>query len=168
AQTASQLDYQDELERQYEKRIEGILSRVVGDGHVVAKVQADLDFSQVRETQTLYDPDGEAIRSTEKRNDSMNGVRPGPYGVAGAVSNQPGTPPPANGDIRTDTNKNYDVTNYEIPKTVKMITNPVGTIKRLSVAVLVDGQQVKGAAKGQDQTKDVAWSQDKLKEFSDL
>src|SRR6185437_5435527 len=156
AQTATQLDFQEKLEQDYEKRIEGILSRVVGDGHVVAKVQADLDFSQVHETQTLYDPDGEAVRSTEKRVDSMNGVRPGPYGVAGAASNTPGTPPPANGDIRTDTNKNYDVTNYEVPKTVKLINQPIGAIKRLSVAVLVDGQQVKSVTKGgQDQVKDV-------------
>src|SRR5690349_9250823 len=90
AATATQLDFQAKVESDLEGRVEAILSRVVGDGHVVAKVTAELDFSQVNETQTTYDADGSAIRSVEKHNDSMNGTRPGPYGVAGNASNAPG------------------------------------------------------------------------------
>ncbi|MGK5088604.1 flagellar basal-body MS-ring/collar protein FliF, partial [Bdellovibrionota bacterium FG-2] len=58
AATATQLDYQQKVENDVEKRVEAMLSRVVGDGHVVAKVTADIDFSQVNETQTTYDADG--------------------------------------------------------------------------------------------------------------
>lgn len=169
AATANQLDFQQKVEQDYEHRIETLLSRVVGDGHIVAKVTADLDFAQVNETQTTYDADGAAIHSTEKRLDTMNGVRPGPAGVSGAVSNAPGTPPPANGEIRTDTNKDFSVVNYDVPKTVRQVSKPTGQVKRLSVAVLVDGKQVRSVGKdGISQVKNEAWSADKLKEFEDL
>lgn len=169
AASATQLDFQQKVEQEYERRIEAILSRVVGEGHVVAKVSADLDFSQVNETQTMYDSDGAAVRSTEKRSDTMNGVRPGPAGAAGAVSNQPGTPGAGAGEIRTDTNKDYNVVNYEIPKTVRQVSRPTGSVKRLSVAVLVDGKTIKNVTKdGKTETKNEAWSADKLKELGDL
>ena len=169
AATANQLDFQQKVEQDYEKRIETLLSRVVGDGHVVAKVTADLDFAQVNETQTTYDADGSAVLSTEKRTDVMNGTRPGPYGVTGAVSNQPGTPPPANGEIRTDTNKDYNVINYKVPQTVRQTSHPTGSVKRLSVAVLVDGKNIKSIGKdGITQVKSEAWSAEKIKEFEDL
>jgi flagellar M-ring protein FliF len=169
AATASQLDFQQKVEQDYEKRIEEILSRVVGEGHVVAKVTADLEFSQVHETQTTYDADGEALLSSEKHTDKMNMVRPGPYGVAGAASNQPGQPPAANGDVKNDTDKNNETLNYKVPQTVKSTVHPTGGVKRISVAVLVDGKSTKVVGKdGVTQAKNEAWSADKLKEFEDL
>jgi flagellar M-ring protein FliF len=170
AATASQLDFQTKVEEDYQKRIEEILSRVVGEGHVVAKVSADLEFSQVHQTQTTYDADGSAVLSEEKHTDKMNMVRPGPYGVAGANANAPGTPPPSNGDVKSDTDKNVSTINYKIPQTITQTTKPTGGVKRLSVAVLVDGKQVKTAGKdgAAAQVKNEAWSADKLKEFEDL
>ncbi|MGZ3688467.1 MAG: flagellar basal-body MS-ring/collar protein FliF, partial [Bdellovibrionota bacterium] len=159
AATASQLDFQQKVEMDMEKRIEEILGRVVGDGRVVAKVSAELDFNQTHETQTLYDGDGSAVRSVEKRSESMNGTRPGPYGLAGASSNQPGTPPAANGDIHNETVKTNEVTNNEIPQTVRKTTKQVGAIKRLSVAVVVDGHTVRTVGKdGAVQSKVEAWT----------
>ncbi len=172
AATASQLDMQQKIEGDYEKRIETILSRVVGDGHVVAKVTADLDFDQVNETQTLVDADGAAVVSVEKRNDSMVGSRPGPQGLAGGASNTPGQPPGANGgDIKSETTKSNEVTNYQVPQTVRRTTHPVGSVKRLSVAVLVDGKQVRAPASADGkagESKVEAWSPERLKEFEDL
>lgn len=169
AATASQIDLQRKKEEDLEKSIEGLLSRVVGDGHVVAKVTADLDFAQVNETQTTYDQEGSAIRSVEKRNENMDGTRPGPYGVAGALSNQPGAPPAANGEVHNQTNKANEVTNYEVPQTIRRTTHPTGGIKRLSVAVVVDGHQIKVTGKdGVVQSKVEAWPAEKLKEFEDI
>jgi flagellar M-ring protein FliF len=170
AATASQLDFQTKVEEDYQKRIEEILSRVVGEGHVVAKVSADLEFSQVHQTQTTYDADGSAVLSEEKHTDKMNMVRPGPYGVAGANANAPGTPPPSNGDVKSDTDKAVETVNYKIPQTITQTTKPTGGVKRLSVAVLVDGKQIKTAGKdgAPSQVKNEAWSAEKLKEFEDL
>ena len=169
AATASQLDFQQKIEEDYEKRIENILSRVVGDGHVVAKVSADLDFSQVSETQVVYDQDGSAIHSVEKHLDTMTGTRPGPYGIAGAQSNQPGMPPAANGAITNDTRKDNETTNYDVPTTTRRTTRPYGSVKRLSVAVLVDGKTTKSVGKdGVVQSKVDAWPAEKLAEFESL
>jgi flagellar M-ring protein FliF len=126
-------------------------------------------FSQVHETQTTYDADGEALLSSEKHIDKMNMVRPGPYGVAGAASNQPGQPPAANGDVRNNTDKDNETLNYKVPQTVKSTVHPTGGVKRLSVAVLVDGKTTKIMGKdGVSQAKNEAWSADKLKSFEDL
>lgn len=169
--TATQLEFQERLESDLEKRIETVLARVVGDGHVVAKVTADLDFAQVNETETVYDQDGSAVRSVEKRNDLMNGSRPGPYGVPGNIANTPGLPPTQNqaGYAISKTTKMNEVTNYEVPQTVRKTTRALGNIKRLSVAVLVDGKISKIVGKdGVITTKSENWSEEKIKEFEDI
>jgi len=168
--TASHLDFQQKIEHDYEKRIETMLSHVVGEGHVVAKVSAEIDFSSSNETQTTYDADGGAIRSVEKRNDSMNGVRPAPYGAAGAVSNTPGQQTAANvGEVKNETVKTNEVMNYEVPQTVRHTTHPSGSVKKLSVAVMVDGKTTKTAQKdGTILAKVDPWPPEKLKEFEDV
>jgi flagellar M-ring protein FliF len=172
AATASQLDFQQKVETDLERRVEALLSRVVGEGRVVAKVTADLDFAQVNETQTTYDQDGSAIRSTEKRNDSAAGTRPAPGGVAGAQSNLPNADGNGAGgrpEIKTDTNKAQEFTNYEVPQTVRRTTKPSGGIKKLSVAVMVDGKTIKSTDKeGKVLSKVEAWGPEKLKEFEDV
>src|SRR5690606_30148316 len=64
--SATQLDFKRGLEKKYESQVEDMLSRVVGEGSAVVRVYADLDFSRVSETQTLYDADGSAVRSELK------------------------------------------------------------------------------------------------------
>jgi flagellar M-ring protein FliF len=168
AATASQLDFQQKIEGEMEKRIESILGRVVGDGHVVAKVSADLDFSQVSETQTIVDGDSAAPISVEHRVETLQGTRPGPIGAVGTTSNSPGQPPATN-QITNDTNKNHEVTNYEVPKTVRHTTRPTGIQRRLSVAVVVDGKQVRTTDKdGKTLSKVEPWPPEKLKEFEDI
>lgn len=170
AATANNLDFEQKVESDYEHRIENILNRIVGEGHVVAKVTADLDFSQVAETQTIVDGDSSAIISMEKRSENMNGTRPGPMGLSGAVSNRPDQPPAANGgEVHTETGKNNEVTNYEVPKTIRRTTKPTGTVKRLSVAVLIDGKQVRTTGKdGVVQSKVEDWPVERIKEFEGL
>jgi flagellar M-ring protein FliF len=169
AATASQLDFQQRLENDFERRIEGILARVVGEGRVVAKVNADLDFSQTNETQTIYDGDGASIRSVEKRSDSMSGSRPGPQGPAGATANTPGQPQQGSSTIKNDTQRQHETVNYEIPQTIRKTQRPIGTVKRISVAVVVDGKSTKAVNKeGKAETKIEPWAPEKLKEFEDL
>ena len=166
AATATQLDFRQKFEGELEKRIEAMLSRVVGEGKVVARVSADLDFSQVNETQTIFDADGSAVRSVSKNTETMQGSRPGPQGPAGATSNLPGQPPAPTQGTRTDTNHNNEVTNYEVPQTVRKTMRPSGGIKRLSVAVMVDGKPVRTVgADGVAKIETQAWSVEKMAEL---
>ncbi len=168
--TMSQLEFRDKIESEVESRIEAILSRVVGDGRVTAKVNAEVDFSQVAETQTAYDAEGATIRSKESDVQTMEGTRPGPVGIAGVQSNQPGQPPAANaGQVRNDTRKNREIVNMAVPQTVRTVRKPTWNVQKLSVAVLVDGKPIKTTDKdGNVQTKVEAWSPEKLAEFEKL
>jgi flagellar M-ring protein FliF len=168
ALTATQIEMRQKLERDMEGRIEDMLAHVVGSGRVVARVSADLDFSQVNETQTLYDQEGAAVRSSEKNSQSMEGSRPGPRGPAGATANTPGNGPELqNPEIRNNTNRVNEVVNYAVPQTVRTTTRSPGSVRKLSVAVVVDARQVKVAGKdGEPATvKSEPWSAEKLQEF---
>ena len=167
--TANQMEFKTKLEQDLEKRVQSMLAHIVGEGRVVATVSTELDFSQVSETQTIYDADGSAVRSVQKDNRSMEGTRPGPYGLAGATSNTPGAPPAANAQVRSDTKQNNEVVNYEVPQTIRRMTRPSGTIKKMSVAVVVDGKLVKTKDKeGVVLSKVEPWAPEKLKEFEDI
>jgi flagellar M-ring protein FliF len=171
AATATQLDYKQKVEQDLEKRIEDMLARVVGDGRVVARVSADVDFSSSNETQTTYDQDGSAVRSVQRDQKVMEGSRPGPYNniAAGAQANLPGQAPAQNPQVRSNTNVNAEVTNYEVPQTVRRTNRAPGTLRKLSIAVVVDGKTTKSQDKdGKVLSKVEPWSPEKLKEFENL
>ena len=140
ALSGDELSYQFTLEKERKERIEAILGRVVGPDHVIARVTAFLDFKHSESTAEVFDPDATAIRSqhTHARTSSRSGVATG--GVAGVDANLPGraaaptpTPTPKGENDRDET------VNYEVTKTVTRTVAPVGQIKRLTAAVLVDG-----------------------------
>jgi flagellar M-ring protein FliF len=164
--TATQMETRQKYERDLESSIEGMLSRVVGEGHVVARVSADLDFSQIAETQTIYDQEGSAIRSIDKNTQSMEGSRPNPGGVAGAASNTPGQTGPVNSEIKNNTSRTNEVVNYAVPQTVRTTTRQPGLLKKLSIAVMVDGKPIRETGKdGVVVSKTEAWPAEKLQEF---
>ena len=166
--TSEQADFKRKLEEEYQRRVEDILGKVVGAGHVKVEVSADLDFSTVSEQQTILDQDGATIHSSQKTNESMDATRPGASGAPGATSNTPGEQPSvvAQNGIKNNTNKTNEVLNYDIPKTIRTTNRPVGSVKKLSVAVLVDGKITKTTnADGKVESKNEAWSADKVKEF---
>lgn len=166
AMTSTQIEFKGLFEREIEKRVEEMLARVVGDGKVVAKVNADLDFSTVKEKKTSYDADGSAVVSTQVNTQSMEGSKPAPQGLPGAQSNLPtGVQNPPTAVKISDTKVNNQVTNYNVPTTVVETAKGPGQLKRLSVAVVVDGKPVKTVKDGVSQTKTEPWSEEKLKEF---
>lgn len=175
AQNASQLDYTLKVENDYERRIEELLSPIVGEGKVVAKVTTDIDFSQSNETQTTLDSEGAAVLSKEQFTQSADGSRPLPGGQPGVASNVPPgqTPGPASvatgNVIKSDTKRDNSVTNYEVPKTIRRTIGSTGGIKKISVAVVLDGKTVKSTDKdGVVQSKVEPWSPEKLKEFETI
>lgn len=167
--SASQMEFRQTVEREMERRVEEMMARVVGDGHVVARVTADLDFSSVTERQTTYDQDGSAVRSQQTNNQSMEGFRPTASGVVGAQSNLPLAGQQPSSVRTTDTKVNGGITNYAVPETVKTTTRNPGAIKKISVAVVVDGKLTKTKDKdGVIQSKTEAWAPEKLKEFEEV
>jgi len=155
----TQLKYVRELEVSYIKRIEAILDPVAGAENVHAQVAADVDFSQTEQMAETYKPNPSqdaAIRSQQTA--ESGSTSPGATGVPGALSNQP--PAPATAPITTpaapgtpgaaatataaqplNSTRNATV-NYELDKTVKHTKGGGGSIKRLSVAVVVNNKKI--------------------------
>ncbi len=141
--TANRLAVESSLNRKYEQQIEEILKRVVGEGKVIAKVSANLDFTESYETHTSYDNENTAVFSEVSNTQQLHGSRPSPQGIPGARSNLPGeNPQPGIPETRNDVDKKLVTRNYNVPKKVTNSKKPTAEMKVLSVAVMVDGKQI--------------------------
>ena len=129
--------YQTELEEMFVLRIESMLERVLGPGHAVARVSVDLDRASVEETRETYDPDATAVRSERRTTESTKeGMAMGIPGVDATLTNEPAPEEPAGGP--KSEREDAQLT-YEISKQVSRRTETLGAVKKLSVAVLIDG-----------------------------
>jgi len=138
--TGSQMEYQRTLEKDIETRIQTMLERIVGANKAVVRVSSVLDFRKVETTEERYDPNSQVVRSEQRGQEKANGVNGVSGGVPGVQSNVPegADQEPAQTSSSTNQTKNETV-NYEISRTVSRIVESTGSIKQLSVAVLVDG-----------------------------
>ncbi|RUR10540.1 flagellar basal-body MS-ring/collar protein FliF [Legionella sp. km772] len=150
-------DYRQSLEQQYAQKIQDILTPIFGIGRVKVKVSADIDFTSYEQTQELFNPELPALRSEQTMEEKRNSTG-GAGGVPGTLSNLPqpttggrnqaaggraqvnsslqtGAQGVDNRDTRTQSTKNF-----ELDKTISHTKNQPGTIKRLTVAVLVDNK----------------------------
>jgi len=155
---AQQLQYVNQIESGYAKRIFALLEPVVGRENLRATVTADVDFSQSEATSEEFRPNQGANASTAIRSqqttEQSGGAPLQASGIPGAASNQPPLPATApitgaaqplqtaqlgaaGGNSRRDA-----VTNYEVDKTVRVTRNATGTVKRLNAAVVVNNRSV--------------------------
>ncbi|CBG40442.1 flagellar basal-body MS-ring/collar protein FliF [Helicobacter mustelae] len=138
---AAQLKYKQNIERALEAKILNILSPVVGgEDKVVAKVNADFDFSQRKSLQEIYDPNN-VVRSEQNLEEKREGAQEKQIGgVPGAVSNIGPVQGLDSQNGREKYEKTQNTTNYEVGKTVNEIKGEFGVLTRLSAAVVVDGR----------------------------
>jgi flagellar M-ring protein FliF len=139
--TGSQLEYQRTVEKDIESRIQTMLERIVGANKAVVRVSSILDFRKIETTEERYDPNSQVVRSEQRGQDKANGVNGvSSGGVPGVQSNVPEGA--AQEPVQTSSNNNQtknETVNYEISRTVSRVVEASGSIKQLSVAVLVDG-----------------------------
>lgn len=134
----------DEMRLKYEQRliraVEDMVGRIVGYGNVRASITADLDFDRVSTNEELFDPETQVARSTQtieenniEREDNEKNV---------SVENNL---PAVGNDLFVDnapsleSSRTEETTNFEISKTIRNVIRESGEVRRLSVAVLVDG-----------------------------
>lgn len=132
------------FESRMARRVEDLLAQTVGYGNARAEVSAELDFDRVTTSEEIYDPEGQVLRSTattEELNESSDS-----QGVD-TVSIGNNLPDADFGGDSSNTssergNRSQTTENYEISRTKRTHVKAVGSVKRLSVAVLVDGNYV--------------------------
>ncbi len=152
---ATQLKYVRQIEQDYVKRIEDILSPITGAQNIRAQVTANLDFSVSEQTSENFKPNQPpnqaAVRSLQSSETKDLAKNVG--GVPGALSNQPPVPatapivspasavPGASASDSSNSHKEL-TTNYEVDRTIQHTRMPTGNIKRLSVAVVLNNRSV--------------------------
>lgn len=154
------LAYQREVEHNLEMRAQDLLDKTIGKDKAMVRVSATLDFAKVEKTQELFDADDPVVRSEQVNQESSGSDTTG--GVPGVQSNLQGNEFQANA-ATPPSNKNSRTTNYEISKTISRVINPIGTINKLSVSVLVadktkqddSGQAVAAEARSGEELKSI-------------
>lgn len=169
--SSKQFEYKKNIEEHLRRRIENILSPLVGNEGMSAQISADVDFTVTEKTQEMFNPDSTAVRSeqTQEENSTLNKVQ----GVPGALSNQPPptgvAPEVASGQEKQSnpssgsTNKSA-TRNFELDKTITHTRLATGALRRLSVAVVVDNKKINVDGKQIQQV----YSQEDLNQLREL
>jgi flagellar M-ring protein FliF len=158
-------DMRVEFEQTQARKIEDLLDKTLGAGKARAQVSAEMDFDRITTSSEVYDPDSQVARSTQTTSDETSAAEGGSQPVT-IANNLPANPaqianPNAGGGSNNKNSHNEETVNYEINKTVRNQIREGGQIRRLSVAVVVDGSYKTEEAKADDKNKDKAKEGDK-------
>ncbi len=130
------LSFQGNLAR----KIEELLEKTVGPGKVRAEVSAEMDFDRISTSEETFDPDGQVVRSTQSVEESVSSKEAdtsAPVSVGGSLPDSNTETDSANSSATES--RTEETVNFEVSKKVVNHVREPGLLKRLSVAVLVDG-----------------------------
>lgn len=139
-------DRQASHEKRLKAEVEGIVASVVGRGRARVQVVVDLDNQRVQQTSESFDPESRVVRSTQTRNEQNSAASAGDGAVSVANELPGGQRRAEPAAPRNQSQKQEETVNYEISRTTRTETLEAGRVKRLSVAVLVDGAYQRNAA----------------------
>jgi flagellar M-ring protein FliF len=127
-------------ENRMARTIEQLLEKSVGMGKVRAEVSADMDFSRLSTTEETYDPEGQVVRSTQTVDEDAQSTEAEGTPPVTVATNLPDQGAGAEGArATTQETRSEETVNFEISKKVTNHIREFGEVRRISVAVLVDG-----------------------------
>ena len=129
-------------ENRLRQRLEDMLANVVGPGRARVEVTAEVDMNRSTRTSETFDPESQVVRSTQLREENSSASGPGSQQVSVANELPGASQQTAEGGMGEAASTLEEVTNYEISRVTETAVNEAGAIKRLSVAVVVDGVYV--------------------------
>ena len=159
-------EYRINYEKRLAETIQNLLERSVGLGKVKAEVHAEIDFDRVVTNQEKYDPEGQVARSVQSVSESEKSNEKAADGNVSVGAQLPAAQAGAGASAQneSDRTRSEETTNFEISKQVINSVRETGTVKRLSVAVLVDGLYTGEAGKETYAPR----SEEELKKFEQL
>lgn len=137
---ASAEEARNQTEAQLQARIKDIVEGVVGPGAARVQVTAEIDHSRSTTQEQRFDPDGQVVRSMSTNGSESTDTTGAADGGATATNNIPGGEAPGAGAVGSRDTENTETTNYEISNTTTTTIREAGEVKRLAVAVAVDGR----------------------------
>jgi flagellar M-ring protein FliF len=132
-------DRKTEVEAQIAKTIKEMIDGVLGPGKARVNVTAEIDLNRITVQEEKFDPDGQVVRSESTNEASTSESKADDTGGVTATQNIPGGSPAGFQALGSKTGSNDTVTNYEISKSVRTEVTEPGTVKKLAVAVAIDG-----------------------------
>ena len=133
-----------QVQDQLRNQITDLLTGVVGPGRARVQVSAELEMNRVTQTSDVYDPESQVVRSTQSRSQESESQERRPNAGVSVGNELPTATADANTPDETEATANTEeVVNYEISRTTTTQVQEAGAVKRLSVAVLVDGTYIK-------------------------
>lgn len=139
-------------EAQLQARIKELVEGVVGAGAARVTVTADIDRSRSTTQEQRFDPDGQVVRSTATNGSTSQDTTGVPDGAVTAANNVPGGEAGQTTPLGSSRNDQTETTNYEISNTTTTTVKEAGDIRRLSVAVAIDGKWTPPAEAGGEPT----------------
>ena len=172
--SSDQLAFQQKMEKNLEERIRTMLEAVLGHGKAAVRVSCALDFKEQEKTEERYQPDNRVVRSEQILSESSKGKEVA-EGVPGVMSNlskdkeKANSSSPNRGGPNRAFAKQDRTVNYEIGKVIRRTKEPVGTLKRISVAVMIDGTYKREKeGKKKEVWKYVPRSQEEMNQFEQI
>jgi flagellar M-ring protein FliF len=138
-------EHREAYEARLKRTIEHLLERSLGPGRVQAEVSAELDFDQVTLTEETFDPESQVVRSAQTVEEEVESSERDDNDAVTVGNNLPNAAAETPAAARTaneSTTRTEETINYEISRRVRNQTQVGGRVRRLSVAVLVDGRMV--------------------------
>ena len=142
----TQHELKAKIENGLQRKVTRILEQTVGKNKVVVQVDADVDFKEMKQIKEIYDPEQSAVRSEQRQTEESLGGGINPAGIPGVKPNVEGQVNDSGGAGQSVHRRSSETINYEITKIVQDSFDPGGEIRKLSLAVLVDGSYTKEAA----------------------
>jgi flagellar M-ring protein FliF len=163
-----QLDYKKKIENQIKENVQSMLERIVGLGKAVVRVNAEIDFDKITQNEEEFDPTTTAVRSSRDIEENSLGGEKSNETYRTLINRRRGVVQSPNENQNKKTKKEV-ATNYEINKITRTILKPAGTIKRLSVAAVIDGKYVQEKLKdGTTKRKYVQRTEQELNKFEEI
>jgi flagellar M-ring protein FliF len=132
------------VEERIRRTVTDIVEGVVGAGNARVQVSAEMDFNRVSETSERFDPEGRVVRSTSTTEETSNSNERSQGVTAGANVPDTTAPQAPSSGANDQNSSSQETVNYEISKTTRTEVSEGGRIRRLSVAVAVDGVMTPG------------------------
>jgi|SRR5579872_4570961 len=129
------LDFRHNIETDLVRKINATLEPLVGADKFRAAASVECDFSSVEQSEEVFDPNRSVMVSSQKTEDVSGGT--GASGVPGTASNLP-RPTSRPGSMQTAVSRRTESIAYQSTRTVRRTRLPLGTVKRMSLSVLVD------------------------------
>jgi flagellar M-ring protein FliF len=130
-----------EVEQRIAKQVKTMVEGIVGAGKARVNVSADVDLAHVTEQKKTFDPDGQVVRSESTTDENSKEGSGASDGQTSAVANIPGNAKIGGNTESSGSNsgRQESTTNYEITETTRTSVQEPGQVKKISVAVAVDG-----------------------------